>query len=169
MIKKIYIDLDGVLAEFDKAVYEKTGILDLLGKDQSWRTVFGDLDFFLNIEPFWYAHDLVEKIKDFGCDVEILSSSGTNNSQIVACQKILWCARYFPRLPVNIVNKSSEKALFASSETLLIDDRCEKSIVPWVEAGGIGITHTCASRTIDELNKLFSPVKSTKINKIILG
>ena len=47
----------------------------------------------------------------------------------------------------------SQKAAFAIEGAVLIDDR-EKNINAWVEAGGIGILHTSAANTIDQLKAL---------------
>jgi hypothetical protein len=43
--------------------------------------------------------------------------------------------------------------MYAFEGSILVDDR-QKNIDSWVENGGIGIVHTSAENTINELKKL---------------
>jgi hypothetical protein len=56
-------------------------------------------------------------------------------------------------IKVNVTRKSADKAQYATPNSILIDDQ-EKSIKPWIAAGGIGILHKSAASTIEELKKL---------------
>jgi len=48
---------------------------------------------------------------------------------------------------VNIVGAGSEKAAFATPNTILVDDR-NKVLNPFIAAGGIGVLHTSAANSI---------------------
>lgn len=66
--------------------------------------------------------------------------------------KIKWVARELPETKL-ILRKAEQKRVFANPESILIDD-LEKNIQQWIESGGIGILHTSAENTINELKKL---------------
>ena len=52
-----------------------------------------------------------------------------------------------------VVDGGKEKYQYAAPNHILIDDRLV-SIEPWVNAGGIGILHTSAVDTIEQLKEL---------------
>ena len=66
--------------------------------------------------------------------------------------KIKWVEQNIPGTPLLL--KSAElKQLYASSNSILIDDRAD-NIQRWNEAGGIGILHTSAADSIQQLKDL---------------
>lgn len=109
-------------------------------------------------KEFWYdcppmddCFELWNYIKQF--DHGILTATGQAYFN-AAPQKVKWAAKYFgPEVPIICVEKSVQKALYATPNTILIDDK-KKCIDPWVAAGGIGILHTSAKTTIEELKKI---------------
>ena len=52
-----------------------------------------------------------------------------------------------------ILRSAERKQEFATPQSILIDDR-KDNIDRWKEAGGIGIYHTSAADTIQQLKKL---------------
>ena len=52
-----------------------------------------------------------------------------------------------------ILRSADRKQEFATSDTILIDDRAD-NIQRWKDAGGIGIHHTSAENTIKQLQDL---------------
>lgn len=107
---------------------------------------------------FWYdcppsddCFELWNYIKQF--DLEILTAVGQARFN-AAPQKLKWVQKHFGEgIKVNIVERSLEKAKFATPNSILIDDKM-KCIGPFREAGGIGILHTSAKTTIAELQKI---------------
>jgi len=158
----LFIDLDGVLADFNAGVRrlvpdftedkfrasskERSKMwkaVDLYSKDGG--KLWGELD------PMPDAHQLWNYVKKY--NPEILTATG-NPKYGAGEQKLEWFPKTFGAgTKVNIVRKSAEKAEFAAPNHILIDDS-PKSIDPWVAAGGIGILHTSAANTIAELKKL---------------
>lgn len=153
----VAIDSDGVIADFNSKVVEilEGKQMHEVPKGLLWKEI-GRYD--RKVEPFFEslgfmdnAHDLVEfAINNFD-DVFVLTASGyvpRNAPQ----QKINWYAKHFPQLRVVVVDKSGDKAAYATPTTILVDDRA-KSIDPWVGAGGIGILHTSVESTIEQLRQ----------------
>jgi len=159
---KIYVDLDGVLADFidginkllNKSYSQKKYNSNPKYKKEMWDAVneyshkggklWQELELLPDAKELW---DYIEKYNP-----EILSSCGGDEG--ARKQKPIWVESKFGKnVKVNIANRSNLKAEFASADSILIDDS-KKSIDPWVAAGGIGILHTSAKNTIAELKKL---------------
>jgi hypothetical protein len=153
-----YVDLDGVVAAWDKKLLEATGktIDQFDHKSHVWASIQKYND---TIEPFFENLDKLEDsdiLMDFIIDNfkyhSFLSAHGFTPSNVKE-QKLVWVSKHYPTVSCNLVPKSSDKAKFATPNSILIDDR-EKSITPWVKAGGIGILHKDAASTITELRKI---------------
>lgn len=155
---KIFLDMDGVLADFDKAV---NAIIDKnspeFSKGKLWHAItnynYKVQPFFENLPVMKDAPLLIEFLEQNFNDIEILTAAGFTPPD-VEVQKIKWGANNFPKYKVNVVKKSVDKAKFARNNTILIDDR-NQSIVPFMHGGGIGVLHTSALETIDILKNIF--------------
>ena len=164
---KIFLDLDGVLANFSGKVAELMGFVLDEGAEISAHPQFIKKKMWQYINshdwhtPFFYSLD---KMKDADIlfdyvlnefdhkNVEILTASGTSPVDAPQ-QKIRWVRKHFGKFKVNVVSKSADKAQFASPMSILVDDRM-KSIEPWISAGGTGILHVNAIKTIEVLEQL---------------
>ena len=151
----IYFDMDGVLADFVERIESVTGeSIDFLMKDQ---TTFKKLksklvadNFFASLKPMEGIKLLKELVRD-GERVEILSSVGQFESEKVAKQKKAWLKQHLGFSPkFNYTTSSKDKAKYAKSNTILIDDRT-KSTVPFKAAGGIVILHKSYQATKKQL------------------
>jgi hypothetical protein len=156
----IYVDLDGVLVDFDKEA-ERIGFpveafeADNKVKARFWHNIgkmahhgfefWGVMDKMVDADILW------NRLMEADHPVEILSATGhVGNAD---AEKRKWVETHLGDVVVNLVRKSKDKATFASPKAILIDDR-EKSITPWVEAGGIGVLHVSADDTIRQLEEL---------------
>lgn len=158
------IDLDGVLANFAKSVKEiypsflEGGTEHDKNMDREmWKAISkyqkNGGEFWYDMSPMEDAFELWDFVK--ASNPEILTACG-NASFNAGPQKIKWVAKIFDKdTKVNLVEKSKDKAKFATPTTILIDDKM-KSIQPFRDAGGIGILHTSAKNTIEELKKIIS-------------
>lgn len=167
---KIAVDMDGVLSDFARKVAEITKAIpsdklssikrideSILDKKRMW----GAINYYDSHTPFFYSldklHDadlLMEFLfKHFSKDqLMILTASGTSPKD-ADMQKKRWIKKHYGDLKVEVVTKSKDKATFASENHILIDDR-DKSIAPWVEAGGIGILHLDSISTIEKIKEI---------------
>lgn len=160
MIRKIYLDMDGVLSDFERRYREIFGTDPALVRvrkefSENW-TVFVEGHHFNSLDYFEGALELLEYLADKDVEIEILSSSGGEKyHNIVEQDKILWLCEHGIPYHANIVSGRSQKKNFAEPDTLLIDDHAD-NIRQFVEAGGQGIYHKDIKETIAELEKLLN-------------
>ena len=150
---KIYCDMDGVLVDFEE------GYKQLTGKDIKGNHVNGDSDFWGPISragaAFWIklkwmpdGKQLWNYIKQY--NPQLLSAPSREESSKIG--KFVWVKRELPGVKL-ILRSAERKQEFATPKSILIDDR-KDNIDRWKEAGGIGIYHTSAADTIQQLKKL---------------
>lgn len=156
---KVYVDLDGVVADFDARLREitdgKYGEPDF-PKSQCWKAV---KQYDANVAPFFAtlpktpgADELVGFITTNFKHVTFLTATGSTPKD-VADQKRAWGAKNYPGIDVITVGTSPHKAVYANPNAILVDDR-EKSIDPWRRAGGFGILFRNNAQAISELKKV---------------
>lgn len=157
---KIYLDMDGVLADFDKQYELLFGVRpkEVTKRDEhfhkNWDAFVLD-EGFTRLELFPGADRLLKYIESLDVPVEILSSSGGSKWHLeVTTQKHQWLrTRGIPHRP-NIVPGGHKKAEFAGPWNILVDDTL-RVVENYRKAGGTAILHTDADETIVELSKLY--------------
>lgn len=160
-VKRIFLDMDGVLADFLRGVEKPEYIGHPLTNDDAGHTEYDlrkeeltNKRLFANLPPMVDMYDLIGYVKH--CDVpwEILTAAGTVNRELVVFDKNEWIRKYVdPTVVVTCTYSGTQKAAFAFEGSVLIDDR-KKNIDAWVKAGGIGIVHESAEKTIKQLKEL---------------
>ena len=156
-ITKIFVDMDGVLADFIKGVEGPkylNGPFDKQSDYDQRKVELSNAGLFFDLPPMNDMRTLVDYVKGTGIDWEILSCSGVLNRDRVAKDKFVWIRKHVDIDGlVTCTLKGKDKAIFARPGYVLIDDKAS-NITAWQDAGGIGIHHICASRTIKHLKKL---------------
>jgi hypothetical protein len=157
VIKKIYVDMDEVLTDFEKHYEHCFG--------RRWRTIIDTAERWkpLNENPNWYskippredARWLMEYLRSLNIPLRILTSGGWNWVEVGAV-KTRWCKDHFDidASDVLVVQNGREKYKFAGPSYVLIDDMLQ-NIEPWTNMGGIGIVHKNAEETIQKLKEFF--------------
>ena len=153
---KIFSDMDGVLTDFDKSFkkysdglapsdYEKK-----YGKEEFWRLIDGQgkVGFWVGMPWMEDGKQYWDYIKDY--DTELLSSPSRSATSRLG--KRLWVRNNMPGIKLTLA-QASKKQNYAAPNHILIDDR-KSNIEQWRAQGGIGILHTSASDTINQLKKL---------------
>lgn len=155
-INRIFVDMDGVLADFVQGVqgpkYLNGPLTDHLYDDNkielSNKGLFKDLPLMPGMK------DLINAVKDTGVYWEILTCTGELNRKKVAQDKTIWIREHVdPGVVITCTFKGEQKAAYAKPGSILIDDR-PRNIKAWTDAGGIGILHKNAADTIAQLQDL---------------
>jgi hypothetical protein len=150
---KIYCDMDGVLVDFEKGYEELTG-RNIKGQHVSGGPDFWDpitkagASFWVKLQWMPDGKQLWEYIKQY--TPVLLSAPSREESSKIG--KYVWVKREMPGTKL-ILRSAERKQEFATPQSILIDDR-KDNIDRWKEAGGIGIYHTSAADTIQQLKKL---------------
>ena len=152
---KIFSDMDGVLTDFDTRFkkysdgiapsdYEKQ-----YGKEKFWELADGPgVAFWVGMPWMEDGKKYWDYIKNY--DVELLSSP--SRSQTSRLGKRLWVRNNMPGVKLTLA-QARNKQNYAAPNHILIDDR-KSNIDQWKAQGGIGILHTSADDTINQLKKL---------------
>ena len=152
--KKIYLDMDGVLTDF-QASFKKidgrtTEQVEKEGDKSFWDHVDkGGLEFWSKMPWTKTGKQLWNYVKNK--NVAILSSPARSLPNSIK-GKYIWIGRELGSIDVNL-KRAREKQELASSESILIDD-LPKNIKQWKASGGHGILFKNAGQAIKELKKL---------------
>jgi 5'-nucleotidase len=154
----LYIDQDGVLADFDAAIkLHLGGSCEEVGDDRIAAEVPKIKDFWINIPPKQDFMRLWEFVQPFNpC---ILTASANWDRDRCVESKPIWLMKHLPNLiPENIrVVRRSEKAhyalRYANQPNVLVDDFTVNTS-EWARAGGVPVLHLSASQSVRELKKL---------------
>lgn len=134
---QVFLDLDGVFADFDARVKHLTGKHpSQLDRSRLWKMVNADKRFFAELELIEGCMLLWEATKD----LEPIFLTGAPSSKVFQHQKREWVARIFgPEFVVHVVPKKLKQD-FSGPHKVLIDDTPE-NIEQWIARGGHGILH----------------------------
>ncbi|WP_376959172.1 hypothetical protein ABNQ39_04300 [Azospirillum sp. A26] len=150
MAPPLFLDLDGVLADFDRGVVAVTGKRpEQLAMKEMWRVLSRHADFFGTLE---FMHD-AQELWDFCAPHRPTILTGLPLGSWAPEQKTRWVARMLGADVPVITCMARDKARYATPGAILVDDR-EKAREPWETAGGCFILHRNAADSIAELAKL---------------
>ena len=150
----IFLDLDGVLADFDSHYETHFGVRPKRWPEPDttkWKLVNSVPDFYRTIPLMTGARDLFRYVDEAGYGVAILT--GVPSSVDAADnQKHEWAAEHFPHVQV-ICCPAREKWEHGRPGDFLIDDYL-KYRLDWIGMGGVFIHHTDVPSTIAKLREL---------------
>ena len=158
---RIYCDMDGVLCNFDKGIFDVDGKtkpedlieghpeLDLwkhIQKNGSVAKFYAELDWHPEGKKLW------EYLKTLP-NVEILTSLGKSNPDKEGSKygKLLWLKNHDIRIPTNFSQKAADKQYWVNNKNDILIDDYESNIRQWKQAGGTAIHFTTAEKAIDDL------------------
>lgn len=160
-MKKIFVDMDGVLTDFNRRYTElfgqspkeviKNGERGTYSKN--WHA-FVDDGHFATLDNHEGAVELIEFLRSLnGVQLCILTSAGGFDRHIhVQIQKLKWLVNNNIAWPAVVVPGRRYKSGFASGDAFMIDDTPDV-IKGFCESGGHGIVHTDAQTTIEVITK----------------
>ena len=154
-ISKIYLDMDGVIADFDgryKQLYKiYPSEADTYKVFDGFFTQFIADEQFAKLDLLPDAVELIEYLKTLSIPTEILSSTSSERRDAdIRKQKLEWLDNHGITFPVNLVPGKRLKKDYSNPNVLLIDDT-SVNIDQWRKEGGIGILHTDTLTTLNIL------------------
>lgn len=151
---QVFLDCDGVLADFDAGAAELFGSTSReaekkLGTPGFWNRI-------RRHKPGFYEHlPLMRDAESLFRAVEHLQPiilTGVPIGNWAKPQKEAWAAKHFPKTQM-ITTMARHKSKHAKPGDILIDDN-DKYRSLWEDAGGIFIHHTSAEDTLKKLAEL---------------
>ena len=154
-ITKIYLDMDGVIADFDKRYIKQYKMEPREAEkskefDKFFDKFIADGEFAtLDLMPD--AMQLIDYLRSLKVPTEILSSSASEKRDpAIRPQKMDWLKKHNIEFTPIIVPGKRYKKDYSNANSVLIDDT-QVNIDQWRREGGIGILHTDAINTINIL------------------
>lgn len=153
-MNQLFLDCDGVLADFDRGVRELLGLPPRdfgkrHGLGEFWRRLARAPDFYARLPLMPDACELFDAVRHL--DPVILT--GLPRGNWAAPQKVRWAAEHFPGVRI-ITCMAVDKRRHAQAGDVLVDDTLKHRHL-WEEAGGIFIHHQSAAQSIAELKRLW--------------
>ncbi|MCJ7421879.1 5' nucleotidase, NT5C type [Sphingomicrobium astaxanthinifaciens] len=151
----LFLDCDGVLADFDGGVKALTGLdpqafQEKVGVGGFWKTLARADDFYANLEPLPGALEMVEALAHLSPTI----LTGLPLGRWAEPQKRAWAARWLPGVPI-ITCMARDKWKYAAPGDVLVDDR-EKQRAAWEEkAAGRFILHRSPAQSLEQLGRIY--------------
>ena len=156
-LPRIYLDMDGVLFDFVKAL-ETTTKMSItqwmkLDRKKRWDPVIANKTFWSDGPWLSEGKKLFNFVKKYNPHILSAYVEHAFDPNCIP-GKTKWAMKNtgIPRSRINLVMRSQKKT-YASPGSILIDDY-EKNTKEFSAAGGTGITFKTANQTISELKKL---------------
>lgn len=166
MVDKIYFDMDGVLADFERGIREICGLKVLYQneknysqaeEDKMWLSVKEADHFYDRLELLPKAKEMFDVVyQKYGERCEILTAVPKPHRGIDSAgeDKISWVRRLLSEdVKVNIVLRADKAGFCKGKNSILIDDY-QKNILEWEKMGGTGIRHMDSEETLKVLRDL---------------
>ena len=158
MTRQLFLDCDGVLADFDAGARDTLGMSPTAfearyGKRAFWREIARTKDFYARLPLMPDARMLFDAVKHL--DPVILTGLPLGNW--AAPQKVRWAEQHFPGTHI-ITCMARDKFRHMKGADVLVDDRADHRD-KWEAAGGIFVHHKDARRSIRELAEIYPKVK----------
>lgn len=155
MLHEIFIDMDGVVADFDKHWIAKFGEKKNWCDDKFKNEILNE-NLFEELPAMPMMQIIIEEAKiqqSMGARVYMLTSVGTTDLEAgtaAARQKTNWLKNHnIPFRPI-FVSYLQQKAFYAHKGAILIDDNL-RATVPFGTNGGQAILHTNPLITVETL------------------
>jgi 5'(3')-deoxyribonucleotidase len=145
-MKRIFLDMDGVVSDFDSYAQQILGYSAELGgkyPESEWKKLSANPRLYSALPICPGSQEFVTEVsriaKDTNRELLFLSAVPSfNDAPWAFWDKISWASQHFPGIPVWFGPYSRDKQLHARPGDILIDDR-DSNIREWAAAGGIAI------------------------------
>lgn len=147
----LYVDMDGVLVDFDGFIKRQFGKnFKELNNDWVWNELAKYKDLYAILDPTIDAFELWDAINHL--NPQILTAVPSKiEMQRAPLDKIEWVKKYLGKnVEVKFGPYSIDKQKWCKPGDVLIDDNY-LNVSQWNDKGGIGILHSVADNTIKQL------------------
>lgn len=163
-VRKIYFDMDDVLADFSRGVREMVGIEPPPQDDEHkaeeeimWAGIREAEHFYDKLEIAPGAKEMFDTLyAKYGSKCEVLTAIPKEKRNIPEAEddKKRWMGRMLSKdIEVKTVYKEDKSTYCHGLDCILIDDM-EKNIQQWREFGGTGILHKTVEETMKQLKEM---------------
>lgn len=156
---RLFLDADGVLADFDLAARRLLGMrpkefIAKHGRGTFWKRLAKAPNFYGALPQMPDAQILFDAVKHLKPTI----LTGLPLGNWAAPQKVEWAAEHFPGVPI-ITCLARDKHKHMHSGDVLVDDR-EKHRAEYQAAGVVFIHHRSAKDSLRQLAKIYPSVKA---------
>lgn len=164
-IRKLYLDMDGVLADFERGVLELAGMqpTPLNGKrdahydDRMWQAIQRVDHFYARLEPIPGALEMfAELCERYGNRCEILTGIPKPRRNILHARedKLEWVKRVLrSNIRVNVVLREEKPDFCTGPDCVLVDDSI-RNIKEWEKKGGTGVLFEGAQSALIQIQQM---------------
>jgi 5'(3')-deoxyribonucleotidase len=155
---RLFLDADGVLADFDRAARDLLGaspkeFIARHGRGTFWKRLAKAKNFYGSLPEMPDARLLFDAVAHLKPTI----LTGLPIGAWAAPQKVEWAAEHFPGVPI-ITCMARDKHKHMHPGDVLVDDR-EKHRAEYEAAGVVFIHHRNAEESLRQLAKIFPSVK----------
>ena len=155
---RLFLDLDGVLADFDAGAQTLLGMTPAAfearhGRSEFWRRIATAPNFYGTLPETPDARRLFDAV----AHLEPTILTGLPVGKWAAPQKVAWAAEHFPGVPI-ITCMARDKHLHMSDGDVLVDDR-ENHRAAYEREGVVFVHHKSTEDSLMQLAKIFPSVK----------
>lgn len=153
-MNQLFLDCDGVLADFDTAAEQLFGQNSRLaeaelGTPQFWSRIRNSRNFYGKLPLLADARLLYEAV----AHLDPIILTGCPHGGWAEPQKVAWAARHFPGVPIITCRSKDKRNYLRSNGDILVDDYLKYRHL-WEEAGGVFVHHRTARESICSLAAL---------------
>jgi len=150
-VVKIFLDCDGVLADFDRAGEMTFGrppreAERVLGTSVFWTTLQNEGGFYRRMPLMPDAMELYEGVRHLSPTI----LTGCPRGDWAEAQKVGWAEEHFPGVPIITCRSADKRDSIESPGDVLIDDWPQYRH-RWIEHGGVFISHYDAASSLSAL------------------
>lgn len=158
---QIFLDCDGVLADFDTFISPYMGggsrdDWDHIQNKEFWGRLEGVDDLFGSLNKLPDADDLVKGVEEFCRQYDLAAPiilTGKPRLEKYTQQKLSWRDKHFPHLEMIVCESKNKRKHMKNKGDIIIDD-WTKHQQAWIDFGGRWILHKNAKQSLSELEEI---------------